>query len=198
MKENDVYVPPLEREAWSGPGAYPNPSPVRGRLVGITVAPDGTLDIEVEAPDKKLHRFSGCYIQAYSSHMSAEVPGAVCLEDVSLISSSRNAPPIQVRAMTLPVEKLHGVNAKVIVPLPLAGDPNKNGDDMRGGHDCKQHEFVDGVCAVCHEKSSPLRDRLKAVLKKYGWPDYMDLTDYTYEPAYKLLDELVEATKESP
>ena len=61
---------------------------------------------------------------------------------------------------------------------------------------CDPHEFVGGACHICLEKSSPLRDRLRAVLKKYGWPDYVDISDHTYRPSYKLLDELVEAAKE--
>jgi len=130
---SDVYIPPLEREAWTGPGAYPKPHPIRGVLKSITDAEDGTLDIEVEANDGKLHRFSGCYIYEYSSYVSAAALDVVVLENVSLISSARNAPPIQVRRMKLPSKMLHGANGKICpnpieIPLAPGGEPNKNGD----------------------------------------------------------------------
>jgi len=136
-----VYVPPMQGIGYCGPGTPPKPAPLRGELVSIEDAPDGSLDIAVDMNDGKRHYFKGCLITSYSSSMSAAEPNTLIIENISLVSEAHGAPSIEIDRLVVPAKMFHGVNEK-IGPLPEAiinikaiqrldipsGELNKNGD----------------------------------------------------------------------
>lgn len=154
-----------------------------GKLIGIRDAPDGTLDITIETPDGREHTFTGCYIKSYSTGaISAAAPDTIRLEHVAVMSADPTCPTLEFMEMALPRSQF-----------------NKNLDMFASLGNLQSFEHKDKVPKIRRilpEALSPLHVRLVAVLKTYGWPDYIDISGHTYEPAHKLLEELVEAAKE--